>query len=493
MELKKFPISLLFPEPITGGGFENFPAILQGAFQQNLLDREFQDQLEALCVVRKAAYVKPQPIRSGETMIYTRAGELVPVVDDMDPTTNTNIDNGLTNVGGVGASNPTYPIEQYALKIGLSGYALDLNLYQEKEVLADLFRQNIVNIGRQAALSLDLKCIGALESAYESGRTWATAGGSEGGGNTTVAVDNILGFSIGFAQTTIAGATFSYGLPSAAQLPQVYVTSQSAGTVQGPLTLASTAPSAPNTSTMNIPGLPVGVSGNLVIVGTGYSIGAGDIIVSADAPAYYRPGAARSRFEMTAGNTATLQLFINAVAGFRLNGVRPPLPDGTYPCYIDPVLEAQLFTDPAFQILTQGDEQSSSFKNARVAKNFGLTFVPTTNLPVFPFTNISGKSLIARRALICAERFIQEGPFAGAEEVVRQQNGQGITDVRMVDRIAMVHRLPIDRWGQILSQGWFYIGGFTVPTDVTINSFVIPTATNARYKRAAVIEVASTY
>jgi hypothetical protein len=494
---KQFPMSLLFVEPITGGGFENFPAILQGAFQQNLLDREFQDQLEALCVVRKAAFVKPQPIRSGEQMIYTRAGELVPVVDDMDPSTNTNTDNGLTNVGGVGASNPTYPIEQYALRIGLSGYALDLNLYQEKEVLADLFRQNIVNIGRQAALSLDLKCIGALEQAYESGRTWATANGTEAGGNTTVATDNIIGFNTGFAQTTIVGqsgsAVFSYGLPSAAQLPNVMVISQSAGTVQGPLTLVSTAPGGSNNSTMNVPGLPVGLSGSLVITGTGYSIVEGDIIVAVDAPAYYRPGAARSRYEMTAGNTATLQLFINAVAGFRLNGVRAPLPDGTFPCYIDPVLEAQLFTDPAFQILTQGDEQSSSFKTARVAKNFGLTFVPTTNLPVFPFTNISGKSLVARRALICAERFIQEGPFAGAEQVVREQNGQGITDVRMVDRIAMVHRLPIDRFGQIMSQGWFYIGGFTVPTDATINSFVIPTATNARYKRAAVIEVASTY
>lgn len=504
MERSKFLYNLqLFVEPITGGGFENFPLILQPAFQQNMLDREFQDQLEALCVVRKAVYVKPQPIRSGETMIYTRAGELVPVVDDMDPTTNLPLDNGLVNVGGVGASNPTYPIEQYTLKIGLSGYALDLNLYQEKEVLADMFRQNLKNIGRQAALSLDLKCIGALLQAYESGRTWALAGGAEGGGNTTVHVDNVLGFSLAFQTVTInnpsgsGSAIFPYGMPQAVSgtIPQaLYITNFTTGAVQGPLLCTAIALDAPNASTMNVASIGgVGVSGTLTITGTGYSIGTGDIIVASDAPAYFRPGTARSRYEMTSGNTATLQLFINAVAGFRLNGVRPPLPDGTFPCYIDPILEAQLFTDPAFQILTQGDETSSSFKNARVARNFGLTFIPTTNLPFYNFTNSSSKALVARRAVICAERFIQEGPFSGAAQVAAEQNGMGITDVRTVDGIQMVHRLPIDRWGQVLSQGWFYIGGFTVPTDATITSAVIPTATNARYKRAAVIEVASSY
>jgi hypothetical protein len=121
-------------------------------------------------------------------------------------------------------------------------------------------------------------------------------------------------------------------------------------------------------STASTPALTqVGVSGKLTILGQPITTTIGDIVVANDAPAYYRPGTARSRFEMTGGTTATIQMFINAVAGFRLNGVRPPLPDGTYPCYIDPLMEAQLFTDPAFQILTQGDEKSSSFKNARVA------------------------------------------------------------------------------------------------------------------------------
>jgi hypothetical protein len=484
---------------LTGAGYENFPLILQPAFQQNMLDRAFQDQLEALCVVRRAAYRKPQPIRSGETTIYSRAGRLVPVVDDADPTLNVNIDNGLTGVGGVGSANPTYPIEQYKLIIGMVPYALDLNLYQEKELIADGFKQNIINLGEQAALSLDLKCIGVALRAYEGGRTFALAASTTSGGNTLIHLDNVYGFDTAFSMVTISGNTFPYGLPNTVSpsnpLAINYINA-STGVVTA-LSVIGVTFDGTNISSMLTPALTgtgaVGRSGVITVSGTAITAAQNDILVSLDAPAYYRPGTARSRVELSAASTTTIQIFINAVAGFRLNNVKSPLPDGTYPCYIDPILEAQLFSDPAFQILTQGDEQSSSFKNARVAKNFGLTFVPTTNLPVFNFTNNAGKALVARRAVICAERFVQEGPFAATATVAGELTGRGISDIRMIEDIAMVHRLPIDRMGQIMSQGWFYIGGFTVPTDATITPAVLPSATAARYKRAAIIEIASSY
>jgi hypothetical protein len=41
---------------------------------------------------------------------------------------------------------------------------------------------------------------------------------------------------------------------------------------------------------------------------------------------------------------------------------------------------------------------------------------------------------------------------------------------------------------QIIAQSWYWIGGFTVPTDVTTNPTIIPTATNSAYKRAVIIE-----
>jgi hypothetical protein len=52
----------------------------------------------------------------------------------------------------------------------------------------------------------------------------------------------------------------------------------------------------------------------------------------------------------------------------------------------------------------------------------------------------------------------------------------------------MVTREPLDRLQQIVAQSWYWIGGFCVPTDVTVNTNIIPTATNSSYKRAVVVE-----
>jgi hypothetical protein len=46
----------------------------------------------------------------------------------------------------------------------------------------------------------------------------------------------------------------------------------------------------------------------------------------------------------------------------------------------------------------------------------------------------------------------------------------------------------MDRLQEIIAQSWTWTGGFCVPTDTTANPTVLPTATNAAYKRAVMIE-----
>jgi len=60
--------------------------------------------------------------------------------------------------------------------------------------------------------------------------------------------------------------------------------------------------------------------------------------------------------------------------------------------------------------------------------------------------------------------------------------------IAIVDGVAMVTREPLDRLQQIIAQSWYWIGGFCAPTDTTTNSTTIPTASNAAYKRAVMIE-----
>jgi hypothetical protein len=52
----------------------------------------------------------------------------------------------------------------------------------------------------------------------------------------------------------------------------------------------------------------------------------------------------------------------------------------------------------------------------------------------------------------------------------------------------MVTREAIDRLQQIIAQSWYWIGGFCAPSDTTTNPTTVPTATNAAYKRAVIVE-----
>jgi hypothetical protein len=58
----------------------------------------------------------------------------------------------------------------------------------------------------------------------------------------------------------------------------------------------------------------------------------------------------------------------------------------------------------------------------------------------------------------------------------------------VVDGIAHITREPMDALKQIVTTSWSYIGGFVCPTDTTANPSVLPTATNAAYKRAVIVE-----
>jgi len=78
-----------------------------------------------------------------------------------------------------------------------------------------------------------------------------------------------------------------------------------------------------------------------------------------------------------------------------------------------------------------------------------------------------------------------EGDFAGMAE---QDVAPADSIVSLVDGIAMVTREPIDRLQQIIAQSWYWIGGFCAPSDTMTNPTVVPTATNAAFKRAVMVE-----
>ena len=436
-------------------GIQNFPLALQSIIQEGFLEREFQEALSSRLGYRAIADREDFAVGIGETLTKTRAGLKPSVTVPLAPNTNTNLDNGLT---------PTnWGVEQYTISINHYAATTDLNMVTSRVGIVGQFMQNARTNGEQAARSLDEIARNALFAPYFGGNTRVTT--TLGSPATTISVDDIRGFQIIFVngvQTAIANST---GLA-------VVVGSDSYTSI------GATA------DAVNVSTAPGGISGSLTFT-TSVSVAdgtAGSAVQAANASFIVRPNACATTSKLTSADTLTMSNLLDAVATLRRNAV--PEVDGVFNCYLDPVSARQLFADQDFQRLFQGATSANQvFKQGMINDFLGLRFIPTTEAFVQAHPTLPGN--LIRRPIVCGKGALIEGDFAGmdANDVAPMDS-----IVAIIDGIAMVTREPIDRLQQIIAQSWYWIGGFCAPSDTTTNPTVVPTATNASYKRAVMIE-----
>lgn len=436
-------------------GIQNFPATLQPIIQQGFLEREFEQALHSRLGYRAVADREEFAVGIGETLTKTRAGLKPSVTTPLAPATNTNLDNGLT---------PQYfSVEQYTITINSYAATTDLNAVTSGVAIASMFLQNAAINGEQAARSLDELARNALFAAYFGGNSRVTT--TLGGSGPTIAVDDVRGFQYVFVngvRTPVGGtATLTVTVGSNAY------------------SLVGCAVDATNTSST-----PGGISGQLTFSGNvSVSDGtAGKSVQAANASVIVRPAGRGNSSLLQATDTLTMSALLDAVAKLRLNAV--PEIDGVYNCYLDPVSARQLFADPDFkQLFTGATSANQVFRQGMVNGFLGLRFIPTTEAYVQPHPTISG--LYVRRPIVCGQGALIEGDYVGiaASDVAPKDS-----IVHIVDGVAMVTREPIDRLQQIIAQSWYWIGGFCAPSDITTTPSTIPTATNATFKRAVMIE-----
>ena len=436
-------------------GIQNFPAALQPIIQQGFLEREFQAALTSRLGYRMVADREEFSVGIGETLTKTRAGLKPSVTTPVSPATNTNLDNGLTP--------QTFGVEQYTISINHYAATTDLNMVTSRVGIASQFLLNAAINGEQAARSLDEIARNVLFNAYFGGNTRVRTTLSSPG--PAVAVDDIRGFQTVFVngvQTAVGGSS-SLGVSIGAnQYTLIGATadasnqSSASGGFSGVLTFSSSVSVSDATA------------GNTVTAGTASSI--------------MRPNNRTSTTGIVAGDFLDMSTLLNAVAQLRLNAV--PEIDGAYNCYLDPVSARQLFSDPAFRQLFQGATSANQvFKQGMVNDFLGLRFIPTNEAFVQGHPSLS--NALIRRPIVCGKGALIEGDFAGMAEA---DVAPADSIISIVDGVAMVTREPIDRLQQIIAQSWYWIGGFCAPSDTTTTPAVIPTATNANYKRAVMIE-----
>ena len=436
-------------------GISNFPAILIPIIQLGFLDREFQDALTSRLGYRACADREQIAVGIGETLTKTRAGLKPAITTPISPASNSDLNNGLTP--------GNWGIEQYTLTMNHYAATADLNMVTSRVGIASQFLQNARANGEQAARSLDELARNALYSAYFGGNTRVRLPlGSPG---PAVSVDDLRGFQLAFVNGVQLLVSTTNSLPVViggnsytviGSVADVTNVSTTWGGTSGVLTLSSN-----------------------VLAADG---AAGNSVVAANASSIIRPSQRGNLSLLTATDTLTMSCLLDAVARLRANAV--PEIDGAYNCYIDPVSSRQLFSDPDFKQLFQGASSANQVFRKGMTNDFlGLRFMPTTETIVQPHPSLA--NLVVRRPIICGAGALIEGDFAGMAALDVAPSDSIVT---LVDGVAMVTREPIDRLQQIIAQSWYWIGGFCAPSDTTTTSATVPTATNAAFKRAVIVE-----
>ena len=433
----------------------NFPAALQPIIQLGYLEREFEQALRSRLGYRAVADRRSFSVGIGETLTKTRAGLKAAVTTPLAPSSNTNLDNGLTPTG--------FGVEQFTITLDHYAATTDLNMVTSRVGIANQFLHNAAINGEQAARSLDGLARSVLFAAYFGGNTRIRTTLGAPGVNLTV--DDVRGFQQVFVngvQTAVGGAaTLLVGVGA------------------NTYTLVGVTVDGSNISTA-----PGGRSGVLtfsanVLVADGT---ANNPVVAVNASSVARPNNRLTTTALTNADTLTMGTLLNAVATLRMNAV--PEIDGVYNCYLDPVSARQLFGDADFrQLFTGATAANQVYAKGLINEFLGLRFIPTTESYVQ--THPGNSAALVRRPIVCGKGALIEGGFSGlgADDLAPPNS-----IVSIVDGIAMVTREPIDRLQQIIAQSWYWIGGFCAPSDVTTTTSTVPTATAAAFKRAVMIE-----
>ena len=448
----------------------NLPASLQSVIQLNYLERAFQEALRAKLGFRSIADREPFGARIGETITKTRTGLLPAITTPLSPAVNTDISSGLTP--------QNYGVEQYSLGINQYAANMMLNVVSDKVNIASLFLRNGVTLAEQAFRSVDTLAQNALFNSYMGGNTRVRT--TLGAPATTVAVDDIRGFQMTW---------------NSAGQPVAISVSNPVNVTVGADVYSLTGAVADGSNVSTAPG---GISGSLTFA-TSVSVSdgtAGNAVVSAVAPYVLRPSttagnimaattAAISAANDISGGKLTMQMILNGKATMSANGVQPVDDTGMYHLYLDPIQAAGLFADPEFQLLFRGTQMNSTeYRRGVVADALGVMLIETNLNPV---QSLSGVGTV-RRGMLVGQGALVEGTFTATGYA--ETNGVDDEDgmIVVVDDIAHVTREPLDALKQVVTQSWSYIGGFSVPSDITTNPNTIPTATNSAFKRGVVLE-----
>jgi hypothetical protein len=441
------------------------PAAVLSLQQQGLLERAFHDGLFPNLAYRAEAMPEEWPANTGQQLFMTRPGLLPTITTPLVP--------------GTDPLPQAIPFEQWVATLNQFAAAIDTHMPTSTTANANLFLRNLHQLGLQAGQSINQVARNALFQAYLQGQTVLSVASLTTDTQLQVASLN------GFTSVIIPGGNVAPQPVSPAFPLPIKVGS---GTTAVSASVIGYVPNNP--ADLLGPGTLILAAA----IGTAFVIRS--TVKSSFAPRVIRSSAGDSVDAITAGDTATLQMAINAVAFLRRANVQPH-DDGFFHAHVSPLGNAQFFADPVFQRLNQSLPEHVIYKEGFIGTIAGLMFFmnnespETTNSGNLVATAQSGiyaagigaevtngagvnigRILITGKGSIY-EKYIDESAYvteAGTTGKIGEfdviNNGISI----LTERIRLVMRAPLDRLQQTVSAAWSISTSFPIPTDITAPS-----------------------
>lgn len=455
------------------------PAILQ-LVQTNLLERAFHDALVPALLYRQEALFEEWVANVGTQVVMSRAGLLAPSIVPLQP--------------GNDPIPQTLTYEQWVVTMARWSGTIDTHMPTAMLSNADQFLRNIQQLGIHAGQTINRVSRNALFQPYLSGQTMSTV--VTASTDTQIQVASVNGF------TTVVNPATGVRPVAVSSATPLAITIQF-----GALVLTNTVIGY----TLNNPNDPN--SPGVLLLGSqvGQIVTARSPVLSGVAPVVVRAGGGAGVDAISAADTLTLQDINNAVQVLRTNSIQPH-DDGWYHGHLPPIMNAEVFADPAWQRLNTALPDHSNYKQGWVNPTLGVMFIMNAESPTPQTTsglvstgnagaqyafdvggevtnnlgvNINRTIITGKGALL--ERGFDESQYIGEAGVTGKigefdvvNNGLSIG----TDRIRLVIRSPLDRLQDVVSSTWSITTAFAAPSDITA------TSGPSLYKRAIVIESA---
>jgi hypothetical protein len=460
------------------------PAILN-LVQNGLLERAFHDALVPLFLYRQEALFEEWKTHVGAQVFMSRPGLLQPVV--------------VPQVPGQDPVPVTLSYEQWLVTLQRWTNSIDTHRPTSALSMADQLTRDIQQLGINAAQSVNRIARNALFAPYLSGQTASTV--QTASTDTQIQVASVNGF------TTLVTGTGSNVRPTPVSSVNPLSITINGGTGIGSISASVIGVVLNNPSDPNSPGVLL-LSGQV-----GAIVPIRSPVVALNAPTVIRSGGGLSIDALSASDLITLADINNAVQVLRTNNVQPH-EDGWYHGHLPPIMNAEIFNDPAWQKLNTALPDHPNYKQGWVNPALGVMFFNNTESPntsnVFSTTNTtSGQSALyaydigaeivnaaglnVNRTIITGkgaliERGFDENQYI--DEIGMPQGKVGDFDIVnsgisiSTEMIRLYIRGPMDRLGDTISSTWSISTGFAAPSDVTALS------SPSIFKRAVCIESA---